>query len=215
VATVKVAHSGCVQRGTNELSHSSLCRWSQSPPLPKRSERDCRGSGGERSAGALRLPGRLARCGTSRMRSTPWRCHSPWNCWQAMTVSNHVVWNRSSKISVGWSVSKTVEQPQWQCLPTRSDAGSGLTQRRLGLPYGLSSRIARAPTTCCPIRASRPRRDGSMPSLVLPWRCTPLTGSIMWKLSRAYGHGRAGCPHRLPLAGLVPRECLGDEMRAA
>jgi hypothetical protein len=74
------------------LSHSSLCRWSQSPPLPKRSERDCRGSGGERSAGALRLPGR----------------HSPWNCWQAMTVSNHVVWNRSSKIRVEWSTSKTV-----------------------------------------------------------------------------------------------------------
>src|SRR5262249_51650653 len=47
-----------------------------------------------------------------------------------------------------------------------------------------------------------------MPSLVLPWRCTPLTGSIMWKLSRAYGHGRAGCPHRLRLAGLVPPECL-------
>jgi len=48
-----------------------------------------------------------------------------------------------------------------------------------------------------------------MPSLVLPWRCTPLTGSIMWKLSRAYGHGRAGCPHRLRLEGLVPRECFG------
>jgi hypothetical protein len=43
---------------------------------------------------------------------------------------------------------------------------------RSGLPYGLSSRITRAATTCC-------RR-----------RCTPLTGSIMWKLSRAYGHGR-------------------------
>src|SRR6516165_10201473 len=55
---------GCLQRGTNELRHSSRCRWSQSPSLPKRSERDCRGSGGERSAGALRLPGRLARCGT-------------------------------------------------------------------------------------------------------------------------------------------------------
>ena len=64
--------------------------------------------GGEACAGALRLPGRLARCGTSRMRSTPWRCHSPWNCWQAMTVSNHVVWNRSSKIGVGWSASASV-----------------------------------------------------------------------------------------------------------
>jgi len=38
--------------------------------------------------------------------STLWRCHSPWNCRQAMTVSNHVVRNRSSKIRVECSASK-------------------------------------------------------------------------------------------------------------
>ena len=84
-------------------------------------------------------------------------------------------------------------QGPYQSKGTRC-ARAGLTQRRSGLRYGSSSRIARAATTCCRILASRRRRDGSMPPRVPPWRCTPLTGSIMWKLSPTYGQGRAGCP---------------------
>lgn len=34
------------------------------------------------------------------------RASALWNCWQAMTVSNHVARNRSSKIRVEWSASK-------------------------------------------------------------------------------------------------------------
>src|SRR5262249_31796544 len=40
-----------------------------------------------------------------------------------------------------------------------------------------------------PCLASRRRRDGSMPPLVLPWRCTRLTGSIMWKPPQHTGMG--------------------------
>src|SRR5262249_14768426 len=91
--------------GTKELNHSSLCRWSQSPPLPERSERDCRGSGGRpirRSRSFAGTPCSLRDIADA----LNVRCHSPLELLAAHDAVQSRAGNGSSKFRVEWSASK-------------------------------------------------------------------------------------------------------------